>query len=163
MKSRSGISFSLRLRKNFYVPKRVICLAISKLWAVKYNLKKVIDYAANPNKTYNPKFSDEQYQALADVLTYAENEEKTEQQFFVQGINCNPSIAREQFVEVKERFGKTDGIQAYHGYLSFKEQNITPEQAQAIGMEFAQRVWGQRYQVVVTTHLNTTIFIAILS
>ena len=86
-------------------------MATSKLWAVKYNLKKVIDYAANPNKTYNPKFSDEQYQALADVLTYAENEEKTEQQFFVQGINCNPSIAREQFVEVKKRFGKTDGIQ----------------------------------------------------
>ena len=130
-------------------------MATSKLWAVKYNLKKVIDYAANPNKTYNPKFSDEQYQALADVLTYAENEEKTEQQFFVQGINCNPSIAREQFVEVKKRFGKTDGIQAYHGYLSFKEQNITPEQAQAIGMEFAQRVWGERFQVVVTTHLNT--------
>ena len=130
-------------------------MATSKLWAVKYNLKKVIDYAANPNKTYNPKFSDEQYQALADVLTYAQDEEKTEQQFFVQGINCNPSIAREQFVEVKERFGKTDGIQAYHGYLSFKEQNITPEQAQAIGMEFAQRVWGERFQVVVTTHLNT--------
>lgn len=44
---------------------------------------------------------------------------------------------------------------AYHGYLSFKEKNITPEQAQEIGMEFARRVWGQRYQVVVTTHLNT--------
>lgn len=130
-------------------------MAISKLWAVKYNLKKVIDYAVNPYKTFNPKFSDEQYQALADVLTYAQDEEKTEKQFFVQGINCNPSIAREQFVEVKERFGKTDGIQAYHGYLSYKEQNITPEQAQAIGMEFAQRVWGKRYQVVVTTHLNT--------
>ncbi len=130
-------------------------MATSKLWAVRYNLKKVIDYAANPNKTFNPKFSDEQYQALADVLSYAEDEEKTEQQFFVQGINCNPSVARDQFVTVKERFGKTDGIQAYHGYLSFKEQNITPEQAQAIGMEFAEKVWGKRFQVVVTTHLNT--------
>ena len=130
-------------------------MAISKLWTVRDNLWKVLDYAANPNKTFNPKFSDEQYQALADVLSYAKDEEKTEQQFFVQGINCNPAIARQQFIEVKERFGKTDGIQAYHGYLSFKEQDITPEQAQAIGMEFAQRVWGKRFQVLVTTHLNT--------
>ena len=45
--------------------------------------------------------------------------------------------------------------QAYHGYLSFKEQNITPELAQKIGMEFANEVWGKRFQVVVTTHLNT--------
>lgn len=43
----------------------------------------------------------------------------------------------------------------YHGYLSFKEQDITPELAQKIGMEFAQKVWGERFQVVVTTHLNT--------
>ena len=47
-------------------------------------------------------------------------------------------------------------IQAYHGYLSFKDEpNITPELAQQIGTEFAKRVWGDRFQVVVTTHLNT--------
>ena len=39
--------------------------------------------------------------------------------------------------------------------MSFKEQNITPELAQKIGMEFANEVWGKRFQVVVTTHLNT--------
>ena len=60
-----------------------------------------------------------------------------------------------QFVTVKEQFGKSDGIQAYHGYLSFKEQDITPELAQKIGMGFANEVWGERFQVVVTTHLNT--------
>ena len=27
--------------------------------------------------------------------------------------------------------------------------------AQKIGMEFANEVWGKRFQVVVTTHLNT--------
>lgn len=51
---------------------------------------------------------------------------------------------------------KMNGIQAYHGYLSFKDEpNITPELAQQIGTEFAKRVWGDRFQVVVTTHLNT--------
>ncbi len=95
------------------------------------------------------------YQTLADVLSYAENEEKTEREFYVDGINCNSAEAREQFVMIKQQYGKEDGIQAYHGYLSFKEQDITPELAQQVGMEFAQRVWGERFQVVVTTHLNT--------
>lgn len=130
-------------------------MAVSKLWSVTVRLKAVLDYAANPEKTLNPKYTLEQYQALRDVLAYAKDEEKTEREFFVQGINCNPSTAREQFVTVKEQFGKPDGIQAYHGYLSFKETDITPELAQKIGMEFAERVWGRRHQVLVTTHLNT--------
>lgn len=130
-------------------------MAVTKLWAVKSNLKRVIDYAANPEKTANPNYTEEQFQALADVLRYAKDEEKTERQFYCEGINCNPQTARDQFVTVKEQFDKTDGIQAYHGYLSFKETDITPEKAQEIGMEFAQRVWGENFQVVVTTHLNT--------
>ena len=50
-------------------------MAVTKLWAVKNNLGKVIDYANNPNKTRNPKYTEEQYQALADVLTYARKSE----------------------------------------------------------------------------------------
>ena len=132
-------------------------MAVTKLWAVKGRLKSVIDYAMNPEKTLKAKskYSDADYQSLKDVLVYAKDEEKTEQEFFCEGINCNATAAREQFVTVKEQFGKPDGVQAYHGYLSFKEQNITPELAQKIGMEFAQEVWGKRFQVVVTTHLNT--------
>ena len=130
-------------------------MAVSKLWAVNSRLGQVIDYAANPEKTAADIYTDEQYQALADVLSYAKDEEKTEREYFVEGINCNPTTARDQFVSVKQAFGKEDGIQAYHGYLSFKEQNITPELAQKIGMEFANEVWGKRFQVVVTTHLNT--------
>lgn len=130
-------------------------MAVSKIWKVTVRLSQVIDYATNPEKTAAKKFTPEQYQALADVLQYAKDEEKTEREFYVGGINCNASTARDQFVTIKEQFGKTDGIQAYHGYLSFKDEpNITPELAQQIGMEFAERVWGKRFQVVVTTHLN---------
>ena len=89
------------------------------------------------------------------MVNYVKDGKKTEQELFCQGINCNPSTAREQFVTVKEQFDKPDGIQAYHGYLSFKETDITPELAQHIGMEFANSVWGKRHQVLVTTHLNT--------
>ena len=133
-------------------------MAVTKLWSVTTRLGQVIDYATNPEKTsakIQRQYTPEKYQALADVLAYAKDEEKTEQEFYVQGINCNVAIARDQFVTVKEQYGKTDGIQAYHGYLSFKETDITPEMAQKIGMEFANEVWGKRFQVVVTTHLNT--------
>lgn len=132
-------------------------MAVSKLWAVTSRLDHVINYATNPEKTKRRKtdYSDTEYQALKDVLAYAKDEEKTEREFFCEGINCQAFNARDSFISVKEQFGKTDGIQAYHGYLSFKEQNISPELAQKIGMEFAKEVWGKRFQVVVTTHLNT--------
>ena len=131
-------------------------MAVSKLWSVTTRLGQVIDYATNPKKTAaRIIYTKAQYQALRDVIDYAKDEEKTEQEFYVEGINCNPATARDQFVSVKQGYGKEDGIQAYHGYLSFKEQDISPELAQKIGMEFAKEVWGKRYQIVVTTHLNT--------
>lgn len=97
-------------------------MAVSKLWSVTSRLGQVIDYAANPEKTAADIYTEEQYQALRDVLSYAKDEEKTEREFFVEGINCNPATARDQFISVKKAYGKDDGIQAYHGYLSFKEQ-----------------------------------------
>lgn len=131
-------------------------MAVTRLWKVTDRLDKVIDYAEDETKTKKPKYSDKEWQALKDVLEYAKDEEKTEQQFYVSGINCNPDKARDQFVMVKEQYNKTGGIQAYHGYISFKDtDNLSPDLAHQIGMEFAGRVWGERFQVVVTTHLNT--------
>lgn len=131
-------------------------MAVSKIWKVEYSLKKALDYASNPDKTEKvDDCSPNDYQALKDVLSYAANEEKTEHEYYVTGINCFPEYARSQFVMVKEQHGKTDGIQAYHGYLSFPPDEVTPDLAHEIGIEFARRVWGDRFQVLVTTHLNT--------
>lgn len=132
-------------------------MAVSKLWPVTVRLATVLDYASNPEKTTKSKskYSDADYQALRDVVAYAKDGEKTERELFCEGIHCNPQTAREQFITVKEQFGKPDGIQAYHGYLSFEETDITPELAQQVGMAFAERMWGDRFQVLVTTHLNT--------
>lgn len=71
------------------------------------------------------------------------------------GINCISNKARSQFVNTKLRFNKTDGIQAYHAYMSFPPDEVTPDFAHEIGLEFARRAWGDKYQVLVTTHLNT--------
>ena len=97
-------------------------MAVSKLWPVTVRLATVLDYASNPEKTTKAKskYNNADYQALRDVVNYVKDGEKTEQELFCEGINCTPAIAREQFVTVKEQFDKTDGIQAYHGYLSFK-------------------------------------------
>ena len=98
-------------------------MAVSKLWAVNSRLGQVIDYAANPEKTAADIYTEEQYQALADVLSYAKDEEKTEREYFVEGINCNPTTARDQFVSVKQAYGKEDDIQAYHGYTGACTEN----------------------------------------
>lgn len=131
-------------------------MAVTRLWKVTDRLDRVIDYAEDEEKTRKPKFSDTEWQALKDVLEYAMDEEKTERQYFVTGINCNADKARDQFVAVKQQYNKTDGIQAYHGYISFKDTDaLSPNEAHQIGIEFANRVWGERFQIVVTTHLNT--------
>ena len=98
-------------------------MAVSKLWPVTVRLATVLDYASNPEKTTKSKskYSDADYQALRDVVAYAKDGEKTERELFCEGIHCNPQTAREQFITVKEQFDKPDGIQAYHGYLSFEE------------------------------------------
>ena len=98
-------------------------MAVRKLWPVTVRLATVLDYASNPEKTTKSKskYSDADYQALRDVVAYAKDGEKTERELFCEGIHCNPQTAREQFITVKEQFGKPDGIQAYHGYLSFEE------------------------------------------
>lgn len=49
-------------------------MAVSKLWKVTERLGQVIDYATNPEKTANPEYSQEEYQALKDVLAYAKDE-----------------------------------------------------------------------------------------
>ena len=52
-------------------------------------------------------------------------------------------------------FTKLGGTVAYHGYQSFQAGEVTPEEAHRIGIETAKRVWGDDYEIVVTTHLNT--------
>ena len=130
-------------------------MAVTKIWPVRGKPDSPLKYISNELKTENPRWDKTSLGNLTDVMHYAVDADKTEKQFFVTGINCSVEIARDQFVTVKKQFAKEDGIVAYHGYQSFAEDEVTPEQAHAIGVEFAERVWGDSYQVVVATHLNT--------
>ena len=84
-------------------------MAVTKIWAIKDSLQRVLDYAANPDKT--------EYDALAQTLHYAENDAKTklnESAQLVTGIHCRANHAWEDMRAVQERFGKTDGVVALH-------------------------------------------------
>ena len=141
-------------------------MATTSLWRVNGWLGKVVIYIENPEKTKNPNFfekkgmSDTQTQGLSDVIAYAANQEKTQRkdgillQNFVSGVNCLPATAREEMLAVKKRFGKEDGTVAYHGYQSFAPGEATPEIAHEIAVRLARQLWGERYQVLVATHLD---------
>ena len=144
-------------------------MATTSIWRVKGWLGKVVIYAENPEKTANPKFyadrelTEQDGQQLSDVIRYAINSEKTQEtdsgdgaplHRFVSGINCSPATARDEMLAVKKRFSKEDGTVAYHGYQSFAPGEATPELAHEIGVKLATRLWGDRYQAIVATHLD---------
>ena len=68
-------------------------MAVCEIWDVRGRLDHPIDYAENPEKTANPKYTEADLQAMVDVMEYATNKNKTEQRFFVTGVNCDPTIA----------------------------------------------------------------------
>ena len=129
-------------------------MAATRIWSIKGRLDSVINYVTNPEKTDGGKYTDTELQALADVIDYAEDGAKTHNKVYVSGINLSPNIARDQMVMTKLQFGKTDKILAYHGYQSFLPGEVTPDQAHEIGVELANRLWGDRFQILVTTHLD---------
>lgn len=62
-------------------------MAVCEIWDVRGRLDHPIDYAENSEKTANPKYSEADLQAMVDVMEYATNKNKTEQRFFVTGVN----------------------------------------------------------------------------
>ena len=127
-------------------------MATTGFWPVRGRLKEVIDYANNPDKTTAKEYLDEDLYA---AIRYVENDDKTDQTMYVSGINCSKHNAYDEMIAVKRRFGERGKNIAYHGYQSFAIGEVTPEEAHDIGKETARKMWGSKYQVVVTTHLNT--------
>ena len=132
-------------------------MAVTKIWKVIKRVDHVVDYATNKDKTKKIQLTNKEMYAddLRDVIEYARNSDKTEEEFFVTGINCEPQSAYEEMQDTKMYYQKEDKILAFHGYQSFVRGETTPEIAHRIGVELAHQIWGDRFQVVVTTHLNT--------
>lgn len=129
-------------------------MATTSLWKVDKRLDHVIDYATDVEKTKNENEGGN-FDSIEQVLTYATNPDKTEKLFYTTGINCKVDNAVKEMQFIKKSYGKEKGILAFHGYQSFKEGEVTPEIAHEIGVRLAEEMWGDRFQVVVSTHLNT--------
>jgi len=129
-------------------------MAVTKIWNIRGRAGSPLEYIANPKKTQR-EFTEQQKQALEDVIAYAADEDKTEKLFYTTGINCSVECARDQFDTAKIRFNKHDGNVAYHAYQSFAPGEVTPDEAHAIGVQLAKELWGDRFQMVVATHTNS--------
>ena len=55
----------------------------------------------------------------------------------------------------KKSYNKTKGILGFHSFQSFKENEVTPELSHEIGVRLAEEMWGDRFEVMVSTHVNT--------
>ena len=104
-------------------------MATTKIWKIKSRFDNVIDYITNKDKTNNKKY--------------------------VTGINCMADVAFKEMSITKQQFNKTGGILGVHAYQSFKGCEVTADEAHEIGIRLAEELWGDKFQVVVTTHTNT--------
>ena len=129
-------------------------MTTTKIWKVQKRLDKVINYATNKEKTKN-NYNEYEFNNINQVINYATNPDKTEKQFYTTGINCEVKNADKQMQFVKILYGKEKGMLAFHAYQSFDEGEVTPKIAHEIGVKLANEMWGDRFQVVVSTHLNT--------
>lgn len=120
-------------------------MATTSLWKVESRMDHVIDYVVDINKTIE----------LQQVLDYTTNEEKTMEYRYVTCINCMQNNSYQSMLNTKDMFQDKKRIVCFHGYQSFVEGEVSPEVAHKIGVELAEKLWGSRFEVVVSTHLNT--------
>lgn len=55
----------------------------------------------------------------------------------------------------KQTFNKEKGILGFHAFQSFAENEVTPEIAHEIGVKLAEEIWGDDFEVIISTHQNT--------
>ena len=126
-------------------------MATTSLWHIEGRLKDLIDYVENPEKT---KAKTPGLQDLYNVFSYVQRPEATQKGEYVTALNCLRKTALRQMILTKKRYGKTDGYIAWHGYQSFKPEEVTPQLAHEIGVKLAKEMWGDRFELIVTTHLD---------
>ena len=124
-------------------------MAITKIWAVKDDLNRVLNYIKNENKT-----KEEMSDGLKEVLTYTTQGYKTNEKEYITGINCDPKTALSQMMNTKLSYNKMDGRLAFHAVQSFKPGELTPDECHKLGIQLAKQMWGNRFEVVVSTHLD---------
>ena len=119
-------------------------MAYTKVFAIRARLDDRVKYAVNGEKT-----------ELDERIVYTADPEKTDTVRFVTTLNCRPAeTAFAAMQKTKKKYKKMGGVLGYHFIQSFAPGEVTPEQAHEIGCEFARRLFGEDYEVVIGTHLD---------
>ena len=116
-----------------------------------HRLDNSVDYVLDEKKASRSQNAD----SLQAAVDYALNKDKTEQDLFCSAIGCTLDSAFEDMCQIKRMWHKEKGVQGFHLVQSFAAGEVTPELAHQIGQELADRLLGGRFQVVISTHLNT--------
>ena len=115
-------------------------MAYDKIIVIHSRLDRCLDYVQNDGKT-----------DLGNAVDYICNPVKAG---FQTAINCTLDNAFLQMQATKQRCDKYGGILGYHIVHSYAPGEVTPEQAHEAGVEFAQRLLGDKYEAVVCTHTD---------
>ena len=91
---------------------------------------------------------------LQAVINYGKNGDKTDNGVLVSSVNCSVNTAYEEMALTKKFFHKEDKTLGYHIIQSFKGNEVSARTANQIGKELAEELWGDKYQVVICTHIN---------
>ena len=97
---------------------------------------------------------------LHNHTSYIQNPDKTEQGELVSSYQCSPLIVDEEFLLTKRLYEQTTGrsqksdVIAYQVRQSFKPGEVTPEEANRIGYEFAERFLKGKHAFIVATHTD---------
>ena len=99
--------------------------------------------------------------AVSDIIDYVENPQKTDNGRLITGYGCDSRtadaeflLAKRQYIAATGRVRGADDVIAYHVRQSFKPGEITPEEANRLGVEFAKRFTKGRHAFVVCTHID---------
>ena len=97
---------------------------------------------------------------LAARTDYAMDKDKTADGELISSYECAPQTAAEEFALSKQIYFQRTGreqendVIAYQFRQSFKPGEVTAEEANRIGYEFAERFLKGRHAFIVCTHIN---------
>lgn len=97
-------------------------------------------------------------QCLSDRTDYAKNPEKTDNEKLISSFACDPAFVASEFAVSKKEYKDITGrhqendVIAYQLRQSFKPGEITPEEANQIGYEFAERFTKGEYPLLLCAH-----------
>ena len=120
-------------------------MAYDKIIPIRARLDHTVNYILDHAKT-----------SLAATLDYIVDSAKNTlgQEVLETAINCQLETVFQDMLATKRRWDKTGGVQGYHLIHSFAPGEVTPLEAHELGVEFATRLLGDRYEAVVSTHLD---------